>query len=190
MAKTTKKTEIDPKAIATIIVAKEIEALRLELIEAGGEIDDETLKKKLDLDMSFEEKMHSICLVHNHMDADIEAIKRLEDAARARRKAYEASQARLKKYQRDCMMIADVKSLKTPLFSMSLVSGRSRCVINDEKKLPFDLVSIVELVKPKTDEIKKILESGAEIPGATLEYGEDYIMIRTAGSKQGDNDNE
>jgi len=42
---------------------------------------------------------------------------------------------------------------------------------------------VVEVIKPKTAEIKDRLEKGEQVPGASLEYGPDYVMIRAAGNK-------
>jgi hypothetical protein len=105
------------------------------------------------------------------------------------RKSKEAAVKRLTEYLARCMSVAGVKSIKKDdgLFSISLVAGRASCQITDEKKLPFDLVEVVELIKPKTPAIKEALERGEQVPGATLEYGEPFISIRIKSAKGEEN---
>ncbi len=131
-------------------------------------------------------KAESIAHVKLRLEADAGYWQQYEDAARAMRKSKEAAVKRLTEYLARCMAMAGVKSIKKDdgLFSISLVAGRASCQITDEKKLPFELVEVVELIKPKKKEIQEALEAGREIPGAALEYGADYVMIRAKSSKK------
>lgn len=186
MAKTTKKevnTEIAVKATSAMTIATEILGIVGQIIENGGECDDNTLAMLQNWQAALEVKAGNIGLVKARLESDIEYYKVIEESARARRKTTENTIERLKNYLRDCMKTADMKSIKGDLFSFSLVDGRVKTVVENKSALPFDYVNIVEVVTPQTDKIKEALEAGKEVPGAHLERGEDYVMIRAAASK-------
>lgn len=183
MAKTTKKevnTEIAVRATSAMTIATEILGIVGQIIENGGECSDETLAMLQGWQAALEVKANNIGLVKARLESDIEYYKLIEESARARRKTTENTIDRLKNYLRDCMKTADMKSIKGDLFSFSVVEGRVKTVVENPKALPFDFANVVEVIQPKTDEIKKALEAGKEIPGAHLERSEDYIMIRSA----------
>jgi len=186
MAKTTKKevnTEIAVRATSAMTIATEILGIVGQIIENGGECDDNTLAMLQNWQAALEVKAGNIGLVKARLESDIEYYKVIEESARARRKTTENTIERLKNYLRDCMKTADMKSIKGDLFSFSLVDGRVKTVVENKNALPFDYVDVIEVIQPKTDAIKAALESGKEIPGAHLERGEDYVMIRSAGNK-------
>lgn len=176
-------TELATKAQSAMSIAQELSAIVGQIIENGGECSDETFDLMKSWQAALEVKAGNIGLVKARLEADIEYYKLIEESARARRKTTENTIERLKKYLRDCMQVAETKSIKGDLFSFSLVAGRSKAVVDNVEALPFDFTEIETVVKPKTNDIKSALESGAEIPGAHIEYGEDYVMIRSAGNK-------
>jgi len=191
MAKS-KKELVNTELVTTAIgISSELRQI-VEQIEAnGGECDDATFTALQGWQAALEVKAENIAHVKLRLEADAAYWQQYEDAARAMRKSKEAALKRLTDYLARCMATAGVKSIKRDdgLFSISLQQGRASCVVHDEKKLPFELVDIVELIKPRTAEIKKRLEAGEEVPGATLEYGASYVTIRAASSKKGDTDN-
>jgi hypothetical protein len=188
-----KKEPANTELVTTAIgISSELRQI-VEQIEAnGGECDDATFAALQGWQAALEIKAESIAHVKLRLEADAAYWQQYEDAARAMRKSKEAAMKRLTEYLARCMSVAGTKSIKRQdgLFSISLVAGRSSCQINDEKKLPYDLVSVVEVVKPKTAEIKERLEKCEQVPGASLEYGA-YVMIRAAGNKKtGENNDE
>lgn len=187
-----KKEQANTELVTTAIgISSELRQI-VEQIEAnGGECDDTTFAALQGWQAALEVKAESIAHVKLRLEADAAYWQQYEDAAKAMRKSKEAAVKRLTDYLARCMATAGVKSIKRDdgLFSISLQQGRASCAIRDEKKLPFELVDVVELIKPRTAEIKKRLEAGEEVPGATLEYGADYLTIRAASSKKGDTDN-
>lgn len=179
-----KDLEMVVAANNAITIASKIEAAVARIIADNGECSDETLAELQQWQGALEVKAANIGLAKTRLDADAEYYKSIEEAARARRKAVEASSARLKLYLRDCMQVAGVKSIRGDLFSFSLVQGRVKAVIENKELLPYEFTGIVEVINPKTDAIKAALEAGTEVPGAHLERGEDYVMIRQAGRKE------
>ena len=185
MAKAKKEAPNTAMLTSTIGIAAELQDIVARIESAGGECDDETLAALQSWSAALEVKAESIAHVKLRLEVDAGYWQQYEDAARAMRKSKEAAVKRLTEYLARCMSLAGVKSIKDDgLFSISLVAGRASCQITDEKKLPFDLVEVVELIKPKKKEIQEALEAGREIPGAALEYGNEYVMIRAKSSKK------
>jgi len=193
MAKAKKEPVNTAMVTSAIGIAAELQDIVARIESAGGECDDDTLAALQNWQAALEIKAENIGHVKMKLEADAGYWQQYEDAARAMRKSKEAAVKRLTEYLARCMQLAGVKSIKKDdgLFSISLVAGRASCQISDEKKLPFELVDVVELIKPKKKEIQAALEAGREIPGAALEYGNDYVMIRAKSSKkpEGENDN-
>jgi len=186
MAKTKKEPVNTAMVTSAIGIAAELQNIVAGLEANGGECDDDTLAALQSWSAALEVKAESIAHVKLRLEADAGYWQQYEDAARAMRKSKEAAVKRLTEYLARCMQLAGVKSIKKDdgLFSISLVAGRASCQISDEKKLPFELVDVVELIKPKKKEIQAALEAGREIPGAALEYGNEYVMIRAKSSKK------
>jgi len=186
MAKTKKEPVNTAMVTSAIGIAAELQNIVAGLEANGGECDDDTLAALQSWSAALEVKAESIAHVKLRLEADAGYWQQYEDAARAMRKSKEAAVKRLTEYLARCMQLAGVKSIKREdgLFSISLVAGRSSCQISDEKKLPYELVSVIEVIKPKTAEIKDRLEKGEQVPGASLEYGPDYVMIRAKSSKK------
>lgn len=167
-------------ANSAFVIATELETIVNSIVEAEGECSDETFMELKSWNAALEIKAHNICLVKSRLEHEAEYFKAVEMAAAARRKSRENAVARLKKYLAQAMSISGKKSIKANdgLFSVTLIAGKAKTIITDENRLPFDMTEIVELVKPKAKEIKEALEGGKEIPGAELEYGSDYVMIK------------
>lgn len=180
MAKS-KKEPVSTELVTTAIgISSELRQI-VEQIEAnGGECDDATFAALQGWQAALEVKAESIAHVKLRLESEAAYWQQYEDAARAMRKSKEAAVKRLTDYLARCMATAGVKSIKRDdgLFSISLQQGRASVRIIDEKKIPFDLADVVELVKPRKGEIEERLKAGEQVPGATLEYGADYITIR------------
>lgn len=184
------KKEVDAALVArannAMQIAQELRSVVEQIIEAGGECSEDTFAALQGWQAALEIKAENIGHVKTRLDGEIEYYKAVEDAARARRKAVEAAQDRLKKYLRDAMITADRRSIKGELFTFSVQDGRERVEIIDPGKLPSDMVRIVEEIKPITDNIKAALKAGADVPGAQIVIGEAFITIRAAGKKSDD----
>ena len=180
MAKKKEQTTEDIRALSAIEIAVELRAITDQIIEAGGECNDETMAALQNWQAALEIKAENIGLVKERIEAEAAYFKKIEERARACRKARENTVERLRKYLAVAMQAANTKSIKRNdgLFSISLVDGRESVEIDDTAKIPMDLCEIVEVVKPRTDAIKERLTAGQEVPGAHLERGEPYVTIR------------
>jgi hypothetical protein len=180
MAKRKENPEAEVKALSAIEIATELRTITDSIIEAGGECSDDVFQQLENWQVLLEVKAENIGLVKERIEAEIEYFKRIEEAARARRKARENTIDRLRKYLAGAMQMAGVKSIKRNdgLFSISLVDGREAVEIDDQNKIPMDLCEIVEVVKPLKDKIQERIAAGQQVPGAHIERGEPYVMIR------------
>lgn len=178
--KKSENPEIESRALTAIEIATELRTITEAIIEAGGECNDETLAALTSWQAALEVKAENIGLVERRIEAECEYFRKIEEAARSRRKARENTISRLRKYLAGAMQMAGTKSIKRNdgLFSISLVDGRESVQIDDTNKLPLDMCEIIEVIKPRTDAIKERLTSGQEVPGAHIERGEPYVMIR------------
>lgn len=172
--------ELEIRANSTFVVASELSAIVESIIENDGECPDEVYEKLTEWKGALESKAQSIGHVIVRLEQESGYFKAVEDAAKKRKEARGKAVDRLKKYLKDCMELAQVKSIKDreALFSFSVSKGRTKVVITDQNKLPFDMVEIVETVKPNAKLIKERLEAGEEIDGAILETGESYLTMR------------
>lgn len=180
MKKKAENTELVARAQTTMDIAHEIKAAVDSIIEAHGEVSEETFAALQQWQAALSVKAENIGHVQKRMDGEIDYYRAVEEAARGRRKVLEAAQDGLKKYLRDAMLTADTKSVKGDLFTFTVSDGRERVEIDDYSQLPYEMTEIQEVVKPRTDAIKTALKDGRAVPGARLEYGEPFLTIRTA----------
>lgn len=179
-----KKAPVNALAVTGIEIATELRSILATVEANSGECSDAEYAALKEWSAAFEVKAENICLAKSSMEAQMAYFKTIEDAARARRKSLENAWEGLKKYLAHLMAETGTTQIKKTdgLFTISLCPGRSKTVIDDEKKLPYAMVEVVEVVRPKTDSIKTALEAGAEVPGAHLETGTPYVTIRAAGA--------
>lgn len=180
MAKKKEQTTEDIRALSAIEIAVELRTITEAIIEAGGECNDETMAALQNWQAALEIKAENIGLVKERIEAEAAYFKKIEERARACRKARENTVERLRKYLAVAMQAANTKSIKRNdgLFCISLVDGRESIEIDDTAKIPMDLCEIVEVVKPLKDKIQERIEAGETVPGAHLERGEPYVTIR------------
>lgn len=152
-----------------------------QLEENGGELTPD-IQAQLDaMSEAFPAKVCNVAGYLRYLDSLEASCKAEEERVRDIRKASEKRRERVRRYLADCMERSGTKSVKpdpnTGLLSVSLLAGRSKVVVEPDM-LPNDLVDHVVVKKPKTDEIKALLDMGVEVPGARLETGLPYVMIK------------
>ena len=124
---------------------------------------------------SVADKLDGCAMVLRHLDADAEALEHEEKRLRARRNAVENNVERLRAYVLACMQQAEIKQMKTALFSFAVVAPRKRVEVTDPAALP--AVYTVTKVEPNKALLKRELETGAVIEGATLVDGEPSLRV-------------
>lgn len=68
------------------------------------------------------------------------------------------------------------RKIAHPLGTVSRTKGRARVRIDDERAIPSQLT--ITTVKPDAAAIKKQLEAGERVPGASLETGPEGLTVR------------
>jgi len=161
-------------------IADHLNALIEGVIERNGEVSDAEMVQLQQWQGAFQEKVASVCWLIQKLDADMANAKVIEERARQHRKIRENIKDRVRKYLAWCLETADQKSVTVDIYKVILMAGKERIVVSDPNLLPRELVEEVVKVdlKPKTDEIKTLLEQGIEVPGAKVEVGESFVTIR------------
>ena len=126
----------------------------------------------------FNDKALAVSRVALNFDSDIEAldveIKRLQD----RKKTIKNRHDQLIEYLRYNMESAEIQKVSCPLFTITLAKGRDVAIIDDEDKLPDDLMRVKTSVEPDKVAILEALKNGKEVPGAHIEKSKSSIRIK------------
>ena len=130
------------------------------------------------IEAEFNDKALAVSRVILNMDGDIEAvdaeIARLEE----RKRILCNRKGQIVDYLRENMEAAQITKISCPLFTITLAKGRNSVVVDDEKLLPDDLVSVKVTTTPNKKAIADQLKAGKEIKGARLERGKSSVHIK------------
>lgn len=148
------------------------------LVESGEfSLDDiaDTLEgEELALSDKFDGIMSLVRNVEGQEKTLDEEIKRLS----ARKKSFNTQAKNLKGYILRCMVAADKRSLKSDMNTFTVRKGLVSVIIDDEKKLPDELVDVTTITAPDKKKIKEAIEAGEDIEGAHLEVGPESLQVR------------
>ncbi|MDO7911382.1 siphovirus Gp157 family protein [Pseudomonas sp. 22-AL-CL-001] len=130
------------------------------------------------IEAEFNDKALAVSRVILNMDGDIEAvdaeIARLEE----RKRLLSNRKGQIIDYLRENMEAGQITKISCPLFTITLAKGRNSVVVDDEKLLPDDLVSVKVITTPNKKAIADQLKAGKEIKGARLERGKSLVQIK------------
>lgn len=176
----TKKEKPLVPAVTCFEIAKELADVTEKIVKQEGELKEGDLESLQQWQAALEVKADNIAFVKDSLEHQAAHFKAIEEKARSLRKAREGAVERIRKYLTECMVLAGVKSIKTPsgMYSILITDGRACVRIDDESKIPFEYGQIVEAFKVNSDAIKKALEEGKEVPGAHMEQGAPFVTIR------------
>ncbi|EPT3099953.1 siphovirus Gp157 family protein [Citrobacter sp. MGH109] len=170
----------------------------LQLLESSDELTPEMITDTLEgIEGELADKLDAIMVIARnnlgHAKACDEEIKRLAE----RKKSFENKDKTLRKYILSCLLAANLDKLKTPKNSFTARKGSVSVVIDNEKLLPDELVTVQTIVAPDKKAIKEAIEAaeaaaaqitadGGEVPaellnpvpGAHLEIGERSLQVR------------
>jgi hypothetical protein len=110
-----------------------------ELVEliATGELTQEELADTLEgIEGMFDQKVENVCYVLRDLDATTAAIDAEIGRLQARKKTLVNSTNHLKDYLRFAMSSAEIKKVKTPLWSVTLIPAKPMVVIDDADQIP------------------------------------------------------
>jgi type IV secretory pathway VirJ component len=130
------------------------------------------------IEAEFNDKALAVSRVILNMDGDVEAvdaeIARLEE----RKRILSNRKNQIIEYLRENMEAAQITKISCPLFTITLAKGRNSVVVDDEKLLPDELVSVKVTTTPNKKAIADQLKAGKEIKGARLERGKSSVHIK------------
>jgi Siphovirus Gp157 len=174
-------------------------------LEAMLDTDDESFKQALQdtigaLQGEFEVKVDSIVMLRRNIESDIPAIDvevdRLNELKRLKKHKIEV----LNEMLRRNMEAANIKSIKRPLFTITLALAPEKVIVDNEKAVPDEFVSVSTVIAPdkKTiatclkeirthnEAVRKRMDAGEDAEAellpephwAHLERGESSIRIK------------
>lgn len=123
-----------------------------------------------DLNKKFEGYGQVINQAKADMNEVFEEIKRLQ----TKKRTYDNNIKRLKQALIDSLAAVGKDRIKTPLFSFSIKNTRAVDVTSVED-LPVDYL-VPQPSKPDKKAIKEAIESGQDVPGATIKFNESLVI--------------
>lgn len=138
---------------------------RIEIDEETGEI---LNAEELDtLQGAFDEKAESVACYIKNLDAFTKDIKEEEAKMAERRKSAEKKVEYFKRYLTSCLDAVGRDKLETPKVKIGFRKS-TQVQIDDESSLPSDFVVETVTTKPDKTAIKKAIQAGQEVTGASL----------------------
>lgn len=137
--------------------------------------DDEPLLADM---LEAETQLHELLglLVFKICEAEAMSFDKLFADLRARQGRYERRIEGLRAMALNLLTYADVRKLELPQATLSVSAGQRKVLITDEASLPDDCFRIKR--EPNKIEIKRRIEGGDDIPGATLSNAEPHLSMR------------
>ena len=113
------------------------------------------------------DKLHACCVVVRGLTAEAEAFAAEMERMKARRDSLESRADRLRAYMTVEMALLEMKSVRTPLFSITLQANKPKLVVTNETALTAPFWRSV----PKLDNqaVRDAIERGEKVDGAHLE---------------------
>ena len=164
-------------------ITEDLQALDDLLSEAGGDITgvEGTVDAWLaELEQDLKGKVDNYAALITAMNARAEVRKAEADRLYQRAKT-DANNAR---FLRDRLKLAledrGISKLETARYKVgvSKAGGATPLIIADPTVVPAAFIRVTEVREPDKDAIRKALESGAQVPGATLGVRGTYLAIR------------
>lgn len=173
----------------------------LEFVETSDDLTPEMIADTLEaIEGSLGDKLDSAMAAVRHIEGQAEICDKESKRLAGRKKSHQTSAEQLRGYMLQCLVMAEMKGLKTTQNTFTAVKGREKLVVENVESLPDEYVDVASQIiyTPKADEIKsaikkameeaeaKALEEGKEIsevfknpiPGARIEIGPRSLQVR------------
>lgn len=149
-------------------------ALELQNLLEAGEIEEDVYQDTLE-NLDIDKKIENICAVIRNLEAEALAFKEEKNRMASRQKTAENGIKRLKESLLNHLTVTNQNKVKSGVFSVSLGSSE-KVIVTDQKQIPSEFL-IPQEAKIDLATIKKLLKSGEDINGVTIENSK-YIRIR------------
>lgn len=122
-------------------------------LAALADNDDEGLRQAIQDTMDgikgeFEVKADSIVMLRRNIEGDIDAIDKEVDRLNELKRIKKNTVGQISDYLRRNMEAADIKSIKRPLFTITLALSPEKVIVDDEKAVPDEFVSLKSVITP------------------------------------------
>lgn len=161
--------ELTLYGISKEMIAME-ELWEMAIDEETGEVKDAALLEELQqgIETTLMEKSADIVKYYKNRDSLIESIDKEIKRLQELKKIGEKKQDSFKNYIKMCMEKMGVKKIETSNGNISLRKTPESVELIDEEIIPEKFKTTVQLEKISKTDIKKALQEGEEVPGATL----------------------
>lgn len=141
---------------------------KLELLN----FDEETITDTLEGDSTeLEAKIQDYGFVIRNMESFVGEIKNEEVRIIARRKAHEKKVLEIKSWLLKNMQLCGITKIECPAFSITLKNNPLKVIIDNEKIIPDEFLTVPELPEPSPNKamIAASFKSGSEVAGCHME---------------------
>lgn len=178
---------------------------KLAELQAMADTDDEGLKEALqhamdDIKGEFVVKADNIVMLRRNIESDVTAIDTEIERLKELKRIKSNSVAEISDYLRRNMEAANLKSIKRPLFTITLAMGKEKVIVDNEDAVPDELTDVkvvqapdkvaiaakLKEIRDHNDAVRKRMEAGEDAEAelleepkwAHLERGDSYIRIK------------
>jgi hypothetical protein len=174
-------------------------------LQAMADTDDEGLKEALqhamdEIQGDFNIKADNIVMLRRNIESDVTAIDSEIERLKELKRIKSNSVSQISDYLRRNMEAANIKSIKRPLFTITLAQAPEKVIVDNEDALPDELTVVKSSVDPDkkaiaaklkeirehNETVRKRMEAGEDVEAelieapswAHLERGESSIRIK------------
>lgn len=154
---------------------------KLAELHAMADADDEGLKEALrhamdEIQGEFGDKAENVVMLRRNIEGDIDAIDKEVDRLSELKRIRTNTVGKLNEYLRNNMEAADLKTIKRPLFTITLALAPEKVVVDKEDDIPEDFIDAKTVFTPDKRAIaarlKEVREHNTEVR-KRMEVGED-----------------
>lgn len=150
-------------------------------LQAMADTDDEGLKQALQDTMDaiqgeFEVKADNIVMLRRNIEGDIDAIEKEVERLNELKRVKKNSVSQISDYLRRNMEAADIKSIKRPLFTITLALAPEKVIVDKEDEIPDDFIETKTVFAPDKKSIAaklKEIRDNNDAVRKRVEAGED-----------------
>lgn len=154
-----------------------IAELAIEAIKAAGiDESDPDFATLVESECDALERLKRMLRAARYAEANAKAVKEMETEMKERRQRFEGKAETLRAIVKQAMEQIDLPKLEAPDFTASLTATRPAVVIEDEEAIPTQLCIIKRM--PDKTAIKRAIEQGEAIPGASLSPAGHTLTVR------------
>ncbi|MDE9538830.1 siphovirus Gp157 family protein [Xenorhabdus bovienii] len=160
-----------------IALAADYDALQ-KLIEAGDFSPEDIADTLEGIEGALGNKFDSVMVHVRNLEGQARTLDEEARRLTERKRSFEGQVKHLKKYILECLLKADLNSIKTTKNTFSTRQNPAKVIIDNEILLPDDLVDVQTITAPDKKAIKDAIERGETVPGAHIEIGERSLQVR------------